>query len=127
VKFYRGSQNPFFIKDGARVHTGPGGQGVRAEGKLHHVVWHSPPGMNWGYAGSGPADLALSILVDFFSERGDDVQRVMGGETFPFSDQVRSVGLYQAFKRDFVATWGDTWEITEPEIQEWVDGQGVAS
>jgi hypothetical protein len=25
--------------------------------------------MEWGYAGSGPADLALSILADFFDER----------------------------------------------------------
>lgn len=32
-------------------------------GVLHHVVRHSPTGMSWGYAGSGPADTARSILL----------------------------------------------------------------
>ena len=36
---------------------------------LHHVVFHSPTGFEWGYAGSGPADLALSILADYLHER----------------------------------------------------------
>jgi hypothetical protein len=36
---------------------------------LRQVVYHSPTGMEWGYAGSGPADLALSILADFFGEQ----------------------------------------------------------
>jgi len=29
---------------------------------------HSPDGFNWGYAGSGPAQLALAILLEFVSE-----------------------------------------------------------
>lgn len=29
---------------------------------------HSPTGFNWGYGGSGPAETALSILVDFFDD-----------------------------------------------------------
>jgi hypothetical protein len=33
-------------------------------GVLRHVVKHSPTGYTWGYGGSGPADLALSLLVD---------------------------------------------------------------
>ena len=28
-----------------------------------HIVRHSPTGMTWGYGGSGPADLALSLLT----------------------------------------------------------------
>lgn len=28
-------------------------------------VWHSPTGFEWGYEGSGPADLALNILAMF--------------------------------------------------------------
>lgn len=32
--------------------------------RLNHVVRHSPSGVEWGYSGSGPADLALSILTD---------------------------------------------------------------
>ena len=35
----------------------------RAVATLDHVVRHSPTGLEWGYAGSGPADLALSILA----------------------------------------------------------------
>jgi hypothetical protein len=30
---------------------------------LHHVVRHSPDGLEWGYMGSGPHDLALSLLA----------------------------------------------------------------
>ncbi len=32
-------------------------------GPLPHVVRHSPDGLSWGYAGSGPADLARSLLL----------------------------------------------------------------
>lgn len=29
----------------------------------HALIIHSPTGYEWGYAGSGPADLALNILL----------------------------------------------------------------
>lgn len=32
--------------------------------ELPHIKRHSPTGMEWGYAGSGPADLARSLLID---------------------------------------------------------------
>ena len=69
---------------------------------LKHRVYHSPDGFNWGYGGSGPADLAISILWDF-----------IGTKPTP--------GLYQDFKSHFVAGWKDTWEITSEEIQNWLD------
>lgn len=31
---------------------------------LRHEVYHSPDGFEWGYGGSGPADLARSIVAD---------------------------------------------------------------
>ena len=31
---------------------------------LPHLVRHSPTGFEWGYAGSGPAELARCILLD---------------------------------------------------------------
>lgn len=37
---------------------------------LRHVVRHSPSGLEWGYGGSGPADLALSIVCDHLGLRG---------------------------------------------------------
>ncbi len=36
---------------------------------LRHVMYHNPTGFEWGYGGSGPADLALSILAHYFKER----------------------------------------------------------
>lgn len=69
---------------------------------LRHRVRHSPTGFNWGYAGSGPADLARSILWDCLGREPD-------------------TSLYQAFKAQFVATWMETeWSIDEPTIIAWV-------
>ena len=33
-------------------------------GPLPHQIKHSPSGFSWGYLGSGPADLARSLLID---------------------------------------------------------------
>ena len=33
------------------------------EGVAHLWIWHSPSGFEWGYGGSGAADLALNILL----------------------------------------------------------------
>lgn len=57
---------------------------------------------NWGYGGSGPAQLALAICCDVFG-----IQRGC------------CPSLYQEFKRRIVATWGDTWEITAGQVFEW--------
>jgi len=72
---------------------------------LKHKVYHSPDGFNWGYGGSGPADLARSILWDH-----------LGTEPAPV--------LYQDFKFHFVSGWKDVWEITSEEIQNWIDKRG---
>jgi len=70
-------------------------------------VWnHSPDGFNWGYGGSGPAQLALALLLDVTA------------------DKERSVKYHQKFKRAFVAGWGNVWEITEAEITTWLESQG---
>lgn len=47
---------------------------------------HSPDGFNWGYGGSGPAQLALAILLKYLPEN-------------------EAVKRYQAFKWKFVGTW----------------------
>jgi hypothetical protein len=54
------------------------------ERRLRHKVYHSPTGFNWGYEGSGPADLARSLLLDF-----------LGFDPHP--------AVYQTFKRLTVA------------------------
>ena len=38
-------------------------------GVPHEWVWHSPGGFEWGYGGSGPADLALNILLSATGDR----------------------------------------------------------
>ena len=35
-------------------------------GKSQKVYNHSPDGFNWGYGGSGPAQLALAICLEMF-------------------------------------------------------------
>jgi hypothetical protein len=80
---------------------------VTVNGKpLKHIVRHSPTGVEWGYCGSGCADLALSILTDYLGDRCK-------------ADQ-----LYQQFKFDFVAEFEyEGWELTGKQIEEWLQWQ----
>lgn len=65
---------------------------------------HSPTGFEWGYGGSGPAQLALAILNDCL--RDTDL----------------ALELYQDFKWQVVAAFKkEQWEISEGEIKNWVD------
>ncbi|MEZ3172344.1 DUF6166 domain-containing protein [Halorubrum sp. RMP-47] len=64
---------------------------------------HSPSGFEWGYGGSGPAQLALAVLLDY-----------TGDEAF-------ALDHYQAFKTEVVsqldcARSGERWRLTGPEI-----------
>ncbi|MDI3317246.1 MAG: DUF6166 domain-containing protein [Bacillota bacterium] len=80
-------------------------QQVMVNGRpLRHVVLHSPTGFSWGYGGSGPADLALSILADFLGDR-------------KLAEQ-----LHQDFKWEFVAKWTEDrpWLLTGAQILAWL-------
>ena len=70
---------------------------------------HSPTGFNWGYDGSGPAQLALAILADYY--RGDKT-----GEN-PAAD-LRTERDYQDFKRKVVAALpqNQPWTLTREEV-----------
>lgn len=60
---------------------------------------HSPTGYEWGYRGSGPAQLALAILAHHL---GDDE---------------RAVKLHQEFKRTVIAGLSqDSWQMTTAEV-----------
>jgi hypothetical protein len=61
------------------------------------VVWHSPTGFEWGYAGSGPADLALN-LVEFVLR----LRKYKGKQARSLPCFAMSVELHQEFKRRFV-------------------------
>jgi hypothetical protein len=71
---------------------------------LRHIEKHSPDGFNWGYGGSGPADLAYAILYDLY------------GEIF-------ANNFYQRFKHDIIAALDQDkgWVLTEARINEWQD------
>jgi hypothetical protein len=47
---------------------------------------HSPEGFNWGYAGSGPAQLALAILLELLGDK----------------DAETAVAWHQDFKAGFI-------------------------
>ena len=57
---------------------------------------------NWGYAGSGPAQLALALLL-----------AVTGNPEL-------AQAHYQNFKFSIVAGWGEEWSISTQEILEWL-------
>jgi hypothetical protein len=61
----------------------PGKQNVRN---------HSPSGLNWGYYGSGPCQLGIALVSDFFG------------------------GLYQDFKEKIIADLPDNWELSRSEV-----------
>ena len=65
-------------------------------------LWnHSPGAFEWGYSGSGPAQLALALLADCF---GDDEA---------------AVELHQDFKAAVVAGMAYAgWTLTEEEIRD---------
>jgi len=67
------------------------------------LVNHSPSGFEWGYGGSGPAQLALALLLDYTD------------------DEAFALDHYQAFKTEVVsqldcAGSGERWRLTGPEI-----------
>jgi hypothetical protein len=61
---------------------------------------HSPTGFEWGYGGSGPAQLALALLADAL---GDDSTALV---------------LYMRFKWKFIANIPQdaTWEMSRQEV-----------
>lgn len=81
---------------------------------LRHVVYYSPTGFSWGYLGSGPSDLAISILCDHFNEVPSSRQLSAGS--------FHANKHWQAFLRDFVAGWRfrDGFTIESNAIEEWL-------
>lgn len=99
-KIYKGTHVKDLPKRGGGWHVI-----VQEEGKedrpLEHIEYHSPDGFAWGYSGSGPADLALSIVADLLGEHPTKAE-LYRGETFSFQ-------YHQAVKQEFIASQtGDT-------------------
>ncbi len=54
---------------------------------------HSPDGFCWGYGGSGPAQLALAVLLEIAP------------------DEETALREYQTFKRELIATLAEDFEV----------------
>ena len=96
------------------------------------IMNHSPNGFSWGYSGSGPAQLALAILCDFFSQLpGSTIEELkckagQGGEEEPPTLERLSwpdwlaIRSHQAFKAALIAKLppDDGFTITDEQIAE---------
>lgn len=80
---------------------------------LPHHVRHSPTGYEWGYNGSGPAELARCILLDHYGVPGDDGSQYES--ELPVS--------YQQFKFDHVGRLPRElpWTLTSEAIEQWAE------
>jgi Family of unknown function (DUF6166) len=63
---------------------------------------NSPTGFAWGYNGSGPAQLALAILTDYFGAKP-------GGKAL-------AEALYQPFKFTVIAALPECWKMNLEEV-----------
>ena len=107
-------------KVGCEVISGPPGQ--PADYMLKNIGLHSPDGFEMGYAGSGPSDLALTILCDHLGVEHPSrnlFMRVLlaGGPAW------RAWRLHQSFKLKFIAPNQKRTTITTRQIQEWIERQ----
>lgn len=74
---------------------------------------HSPDGFSWGYAGSGPAQLALALCVDALSP---DHARDKDAE-------LRALKIYQQFKFSVIASMAgvEDWTMTQTNIVKMIE------
>lgn len=105
MKIYEG----FRTDKGARVYvrtddiTGPRNRNQLLSPR-NDLRDHSPDGFEWGYGGSGPAQLALALCADILQ------------------DDERARAVYQDFKfRTIARISTDTWRLTEGACREIIE------
>ncbi|MYE58558.1 MAG: hypothetical protein F4X35_03080 [Alphaproteobacteria bacterium] len=92
--------------DGAAV-SRPDGSALPLDPSLA-LRRHSPTGFDWGYGGSGPAQLALALLLDVSGNAG------------------RALDLYQLFKVEVVALLPrEGWLLDAAELRAWLAREAV--
>jgi hypothetical protein len=80
--------------------------GRRLDPRRSQKLWnHSPDGFNWGYGGSGPAQLALAILLE------------MG------VDDATAVQWHQDFKFAIVASLEPEFKLPISTVRAWITNQ----
>jgi len=101
---------PQKIKGLFDVKLGRNADGTAKANVPHAIVRHSPDGFEWGYGGSGPAELALNILSTMIGK-----------------ESAEKGGLYQKFKFEFLAGLPfDGGTIKATDIEEWLKQNGVS-
>lgn len=98
------------LPDMTRVLVSNPKAGVASELPLRLDLWnHSPTGFEWGYLGSGPAQLALAILA------------------YVTGDDAYARARHQQFKTEVVAPIQDiSWELSFSMIREWVEAHPLS-
>lgn len=94
--------------------------------ELPHVPVHSPDGFEMGYAGSGPADLALAILCDHLHVGDHDP--VPGGTPAIVKDGATEAAReawkwHQPLKAHVVEATRDSLVVTSRFLDVWLERQ----
>ena len=98
-RIVRSSWGVVYVED-----VNPDRDGDRPPLEVPHQKYHSPTGMEYGYEGSGPSDLARSIL-------------------YYHTGNMPAPQLYQQFKREHIATLDGAQTqhtITWEEVAAWL-------
>jgi hypothetical protein len=94
---------------------------AECEGLPKRRAHHSPTGYEWGYGGSGPADLALNILAAVIPRRdpGDrDRVRLWDGSWVC----ERTLQLHQHLKWELIARLPrEGFTLSRQDIQDWIN------
>lgn len=86
----------------------------------HHVTHHSPSGFEWGYGGSGPADLALCLLQDALT-RMDYADPMPPIDCYAGRCMSLAWRLHQPFKWAFISPMAHSGgRITFREVAAWI-------
>jgi len=99
MRIFRGRYDPA----GARRIVTLDDRALELPALLAGEVRHSPTGFNWGYHGSGPAELARAMLVT----------------ACPGEPAARHPACYQEFKAEVLGRLQGEWEIEEPAVRTW--------
>lgn len=105
----------------------------RGERALTHHVKHSPTGFEWGYGGSGPAELARCILIDHFDQPCQACGATGRDEDGYYCIECRGEKFihptpreYQGFKEAVIGVAPhEGFEITTAEVDEIVTGSAA--
>jgi len=78
---------------------------------LSNLGYHSPDGFQIGYGGSGPADLAYSIVMDYLLRSKKCLAKNVAGKV---------EYLHQKFKDDFIVAAKESLQIDNNVIEKWI-------